>query len=66
MIEGMGGMMGLMGPPPLPPPPPPSTAGLSDDELRVLEGNTRAALEARIRVLGDISALLDAAVMQVR
>ncbi|GMR59172.1 hypothetical protein PMAYCL1PPCAC_29367, partial [Pristionchus mayeri] len=67
-IPGMGGMVGLMPLPPLPPPPPPpppSMAGLSEEELRALEGNTRAAVEARLRVLGDISALLDAAVMQV-
>ncbi|GMT10710.1 hypothetical protein PFISCL1PPCAC_2007, partial [Pristionchus fissidentatus] len=53
-------------PPPIAPPLPPSTAGLSEEELRVLEGNTRVALEARIRVLSDISALLDAAVMQMQ
>ncbi|CAJ0589541.1 unnamed protein product [Cylicocyclus nassatus] len=58
--------------PPLPPfpmemPRPPQQLDLlSDEELRALEGESRAALERRIKMLGDISTLLDAAVAQMQ
>ena len=51
-------------PPPLPPiqlPDPPTLNGLSDEELRRLEGDTREAIINRLRALRDISTLLDAA-----
>lgn len=47
-----------MVPPPLPPR---DWSGLSDDELRALEGTTREAVEARLRVLHQVLLLLDAA-----
>ncbi|VDM56539.1 unnamed protein product [Angiostrongylus costaricensis] len=56
--------------PPMPPfpmeiPRPPRTLEqLSDEELRAMEGESRSALERRIRILGDISTLLDAAVTE--
>ncbi|PAV90204.1 hypothetical protein WR25_05658 isoform A [Diploscapter pachys] len=53
-------------PPPLPFPPRPTLDGLSDDELRQLEGDTRTALEGRIRLLQNVSTLLDAAVMHMQ
>ncbi|KAK6755226.1 hypothetical protein RB195_013915 [Necator americanus] len=58
--------------PPLPPfpmemPRPPRVLNqLSEEELRALEGQSRAALEGRIKMLGDISTLLDAAVAQMQ
>ncbi|CAD6186758.1 unnamed protein product [Caenorhabditis auriculariae] len=50
----------FMPPPPFQFPNPPSFDGLSDEELRRIEGQTRSAVEARIRLLNDISTLLDA------
>ncbi|EYB81807.1 hypothetical protein Y032_0373g167 [Ancylostoma ceylanicum] len=58
--------------PPLPPfpmempRPPPSFEQLTDEQLRALEGQSRAALERRIKMLADISTLLDAAVAQMQ
>ncbi|KAH7730764.1 HRD-1 protein [Aphelenchoides avenae] len=49
---------------PLPFPQPPSFAGLTDMEIAEIEGRERAAVEARIQVLRNISTLLDAAVLQ--
>jgi len=65
-------------PPPMPPfmsstppfmlpfPPAPSFNGLSDDEVRRMEGNERRAVEARIQCLRNIQTLLDAAVVQLQ
>jgi hypothetical protein len=55
--------------PPFPPntlpfPAPPTFAGLTDAEIAQLEGQERAAVEARVQVLRNISTLLDAAVLQ--
>ncbi|KHJ91530.1 zinc finger, C3HC4 type [Oesophagostomum dentatum] len=58
--------------PPLPPfpmempRPPRPLEQLTEEELRALEGQSRAALERRIKILGDISTLLDAAVAQMQ
>uniref|UniRef100_A0A1I7Y8G8 E3 ubiquitin-protein ligase hrd-1 n=1 Tax=Steinernema glaseri TaxID=37863 RepID=A0A1I7Y8G8_9BILA len=57
----------FMFPPPPPPPPfpePPTFNGMTDEELRALEGNSRAALEARMRTIQNITCLLDAAMYQ--
>jgi len=50
-------------PPPLPPP---DFSGLSPAELAAMEGEERAAVEARIRCLRNIQVLLDAAVMEMQ
>ena len=50
-------------PPPLPPQ---NFAGLTDDELKAMEGNERANVEARIKCLRNIQVLLDAAVMEMQ
>ena len=42
-----------------------SLAGLTDDQLRSLEGLERANVEARIAVLRNIQRLLDSAVTQM-
>ncbi|VDP01618.1 unnamed protein product [Soboliphyme baturini] len=47
-------------------PPPPSFAGLSDEEVRRMEGIERAAVEARIQSLRNIQTLLEAAVIQLQ
>ncbi|GFN97115.1 E3 ubiquitin-protein ligase synoviolin, partial [Plakobranchus ocellatus] len=47
------------------PPPPSSMAGLSDDELRMMEGIERSNIEARIQWLKDIQALLDGAMVLI-
>ncbi|GFR62737.1 E3 ubiquitin-protein ligase synoviolin [Elysia marginata] len=47
------------------PSPPPSMAGLSDEELRVMEGVERSNIEARIQWLRDIQALLDGAMVLI-
>ncbi|PVD25557.1 hypothetical protein C0Q70_13213 [Pomacea canaliculata] len=61
-------------PPPFPPfshlcpcfpPPPANLGGLSDSELRSMEGTERANVEARIYWLRDIQALLDGAMMLI-
>ena len=53
-------------PAPYPFPQPPSYAGLSDIELAAMEGRERAAIEARLDALRNISTLLDAASLQFR
>ena len=56
-------------PPPfsIPPPLPPTNfSGLTDEELRALEGHERANVEARIKCLRNIQVLLDAAVMEMQ
>eukprot|EP00093_Oithona_nana_P009345 09345.XXX_221603_219648_1 [CDS] Oithona nana genome sequencing. len=65
-------------PPPFPPPffmppfsippplPPQNFAGLTDDELKAMEGHERANVEARIKCLRNIQVLLDAAVMEMQ
>ena len=40
-------------------------SGLSDDELRDMEGQERANIETRIRVLRNVHTLLDAAILQL-
>ncbi|XP_043194185.1 E3 ubiquitin-protein ligase synoviolin-like [Amphibalanus amphitrite] len=50
--------------PPMPPPPA-DLSGLSEQELRLLESQERAGLEARVRALRDIRTLLDAAVVMM-
>lgn len=55
--------------PPFPmemPRPPPQLDQLTEDELRALEGQSRAALERRVKMLQDVSTLLDAAVAQMQ
>jgi len=49
-----------------PPQPPPNFTGMSDQELRELEGTERNNVEARIRCLRNIQVLLDAAVMEMQ
>ena len=41
-------------------------AGLSDDELRAMEGETRESVEARVQCLRNIQTMLDAAVIQMQ
>lgn len=48
------------------PPPLPPFHGLSDEELRKLESETREGLEARIRCLQNIQTLLDASVIMMQ
>ena len=50
------------------PPPMPAAdfAGLSDDELRAMEGETRESVEARVQCLRNIQTMLDAAVLQMQ
>ena len=43
--------------------PPSNLSGLSDDDLRAMEGAERANVEARIVWLRDIQALLDGAML---
>ena len=50
---------------PPPPMPPPNFTGLTDSELRAMEGQERTNVEARIKVLRNIQVLLDAAVMEM-
>lgn len=40
--------------------------GLSEEELRLLEGQERINLEARVQCLRDIQTLLNAAVLQMQ
>jgi len=49
-----------------PPQPPPNFSGMSDSELREMEGTERTNVEARIRCLRNIQVLLDAAVMEMQ
>ncbi|XP_069749963.1 E3 ubiquitin-protein ligase synoviolin isoform X2 [Narcine bancroftii] len=61
--------VGLPPPPPLamPPMPMPPTgfAGLTEEELRAMEGQERQNLEARLQCLQNIHTLLDAAMVQI-
>ncbi|XP_063800914.1 E3 ubiquitin-protein ligase synoviolin [Pseudophryne corroboree] len=50
--------------PPMPMPPA-GFAGLTDDELRAMEGHERQNLEARLQCLQNIHTLLDAAMLQI-
>ncbi|KAK6109469.1 Ring finger domain family protein [Brugia pahangi] len=56
----------FMVPPVFPFPPVPSFAGLTDEEVAAMEGTERAAVEARINCIRNISLLLDAATMQLQ
>ncbi|PIK43393.1 putative E3 ubiquitin-protein ligase synoviolin A [Apostichopus japonicus] len=49
-----------------PPVPPVNFTGLSDEELRKLEGHERQNVEARVECLRSIQTLLDAAVVQMQ
>ena len=40
-------------------------AGLSDEELRNMEGQERANIEARLKVLRNVHSLLDSAIVQL-
>lgn len=55
----------VFGLPPMPTPPD-DLGGLSEEELRAMEGTERRHLEARVRCLRNIQTLLDAAVMQMQ
>lgn len=46
--------------------PPTSPEGLSDDELRFMEGQERQNVEARIQWLKDIQCLLDGAMILIQ
>lgn len=50
------------------PPPPPllQTTGLTDEELRRMEGTARENIEARLRCLRNVQILLDSAVVQMQ
>jgi E3 ubiquitin-protein ligase synoviolin len=63
-LPGMLPMPPLTGASPYPFPRPPVFAGLSDEEITQMEGTQRAAVEARLQALTNISVLLDAAVLQ--
>lgn len=60
-------MMMMMPPPFLPPPPipPPNYSGMSDEQLREMEGLERRNVERRLECLSNIHALLDAAMIQI-
>eukprot|EP00061_Rhincodon_typus_P008559 g31271.t1 len=45
--------------------PPSGFAGLTDEELRAMEGQERQNLEARLQCLQNIHTLLDAAMVQI-
>merc|ERR1719219_2561527 len=49
-----------------PPMPPQDFSGLTEDELKAMEGHERANVEARIKCLRNIQVLLDAAVMEMQ
>ncbi len=68
MAPGFAGFPLLGGVPPfiLPFPPAPSFGGLSDEEVRTMEGRERGAVEARIGCLRNIQTLLDAATVQLQ
>ncbi|XP_061721399.1 E3 ubiquitin-protein ligase synoviolin [Cydia pomonella] len=64
-MPGMPGMpmgMGWAAPPP-PPPRPSALANLTEDELRRMEGTERRNVEARLLLLREIQAMLDASVL---
>jgi len=46
--------------------PPQNFSGLTEEELKAMEGNERANVEARIKCLKNIQVLLDAAVMEMQ
>jgi E3 ubiquitin-protein ligase synoviolin len=46
--------------------PPTSPEGLSDDELRLMEGQERQNVEARIQWLKDVQCLLDGAMILIQ
>ena len=50
------------------PPPMPAAdlSGLSEEELRVMEGEERESLESRVQCLRNIHTLLDAAMLQIQ
>jgi E3 ubiquitin-protein ligase synoviolin len=48
------------------PTPPANFSGLTDEELRRMEGNEREAVESRIQVLRNVHTLLDAAIVQLQ
>lgn len=50
------------------PPPPPllQTTGLTEEELRRMEGNMRDNIEARLQCLRNVQILLDSAVVQMQ
>ncbi|KAM6032522.1 E3 ubiquitin-protein ligase synoviolin isoform 1-T2 [Chlamydotis macqueenii] len=54
----------LFGFPPMPVPPA-GFAGLTEEELRAMEGQERQGLEARLQCLQNIHTLLDAAMLQI-
>ncbi|XP_072929884.1 E3 ubiquitin-protein ligase synoviolin [Epargyreus clarus] len=54
------------GPPPPPPPRPASLANLSMEELQRMEGTERRNVEARIQLVRDIQAMLDASVLMMQ
>ncbi|XP_068034788.1 E3 ubiquitin-protein ligase synoviolin [Anomalospiza imberbis] len=54
----------LFGVPPMPVPPA-GFAGLTEEELRAMEGHERQHLEARLQCLHNIHTLLDAAMLQI-
>ncbi|XP_026550516.1 E3 ubiquitin-protein ligase synoviolin-like [Notechis scutatus] len=54
----------LFGFPPMPVPPS-GFAGLTEEELRAMEGHERQHLEARLQCLQNIHTLLDAAMLQI-
>lgn len=53
-------------PPPPPPTMPSSFAGLSEEQLRSMENEARANIEARVQCIRDIQTLLNAAVLQIQ
>merc|ERR1719369_1407835 len=63
-LPGLPGMPAYYGAPP--PMPPPNFSGMTDQELRDLEGNERANVEARVKCLRNIQVLLDAAVLEMQ
>ena len=44
---------------------PENLGNLSDEELRNMEGQERANIEARLKVLRNVHALLDSAIVQL-
>nr|XP_039263865.1 E3 ubiquitin-protein ligase synoviolin B-like [Styela clava] len=52
----------MMPPPPMPPG---NYSGMSDDQLRAMEGMERRAVENRLECLRNINSLLDAAMLQI-
>ena len=46
--------------------PPPDFSGMTEEEVRAMEGSERAAVEARVQCLRNIQVLLDAAMVQIQ